>query len=226
MNKVFALLIGIAFYFSPLSHSHVQAGVIIDFESTGFEQGDAVTSHSGVSFTNALFVTQGDPTFAFSSPFGGDTGDTGSFAQSGNAFIVAGPTDDHNELLTMDFTALGTVSDLSFNVVDIDVNDVFTATAFDSDGGTLETLVLDASAADPGTGDGVVTSLSFSVSGIATVSTLNSRVADAGHGIDNISFTAVPEPSSFTALGLAALCLFCGRRARGERVLRHNLQWT
>jgi len=219
--RVFALL---ALAWVSLPSNPLHAGMILDFEGTGLSQGDAVGTVDGVSFTNALFVMQGNPTFAFASPFGGDTGGSGSFSQAGNGFIVAGPTGDHNQTLTMDFTTYGTVSQLSFDVVDIDTQDIFSAIAYDSEGQQLELISLNANSADPGTGDGVVTTISFTVGGIATVQTLNSRIQDAGHGIDNIAFTAepVPEPASLGMLALGGLTLLGFRRRWRSRSHQHR----
>lgn len=203
------------------SSSLEAATVTLDFEGTGLAEGDSVGTIDGVAFSNALFVVQGTPTFAFASPHGGDTGESGSFAQTGNGFIVAGPVDDHNQVLTMDFSSYGSVGQVSFDLVDIDTQDIFTATAFDGVGTQLEAITLNANTPDPGTGDGVVTTISFSVGGIATVQTLNSRAQDAGHGIDNLTFNTsavVPEPSSMALFGVTC-CGLVGINRRRKRMI-------
>jgi len=88
----------------------------------------------------------------------------------------------------------------------------------------LETIVLSYPDGDPGTGDGVVTTISFAVSDVFFVRTVvtNPNNSTPGFGIDNIQFTdaqfaTVPEPCGLVVWAVLGAAIIPWWRRRMPR---------
>ncbi len=200
--------------------------IVTDFEGLGLAEGALVTNQiAGVTFEGAILVKPGGPEFGFTNNVGGvffDTvlpgesfaGDFISDVPVGGDPIVAG-------IIGLLFDV--PINDLRFYVADIDsgigFSDVFTAKAFNTGGSLIETIVV--TAGSPSTGDGVATPIAFAAFGISRVElTLDDGRGRGGWGVDHLSFTPVPEPTSvaiWLLLGLTGLAYGIRRRGQGRK---------
>lgn len=223
------LLVPIILAIALVAVHRVEADVI-DF--TGGIEGNSVGTinvpGNSVTFSsNTIYARQGGPHYAFSvnflQPFVYDTGNSGSFAMTGNIFITdaRGANDSpgvNNFPITVIFENL--VSSVSFDVADIDrlpliygdYQEIFTATAFDA----TNTLVATVTKNGSPSGDGAVDHFSLtSPGGIKSVqfdvyNVYANQGAGVAIGIDNLEFQTisqqvVPEPAGLAIWSLLGL---------------------
>lgn len=172
----------------------------IDFDGSSLTEGASVTNQfSGVTFSGAVLALPGDPLIAFLSVVGSD-----NTLGSGAAFFNGAFLADENigigtpKLITATFSLL--VDNVSFWAADVDGNDVLNAQAFDSSGGLLESITVNAG--DTDTGDGEAFQVSFSSAGIKQIEIITTQGGEAvGWGLDSVSFTPVPVPGAVWLLG-------------------------
>ena len=189
----------------------------IDFEGLGLSEGTLLTTIPAfpeVHFSNAILVLPGAPRFGFQGNSGGGSGSTDD-ALSG-ATMSAPDNTGGTVVVTFDRP----VKDLVFDAVDIEIAsygvELITTRVFDAViGGTLlHTFTL--TGGDPGTGDGILTPINLSSGFLGSDQIRRFEFEGAfvpggsdnpGYAIDNLSFTLVPEPSSFylVTIGLFAL---------------------
>ncbi|MEM9838971.1 MAG: PEP-CTERM sorting domain-containing protein [Pseudomonadota bacterium] len=116
--------------------------------------------------------------------------------------------------LTIEF--LTPIKQFSFDMVDIDGPETVVITLLDAMGGTVATETI--TAGDPGTGDAVVTSVSYNLGTAVTKVVIdgNRGTGAFGIGYDNFEFTAVPVPGALPlfAAGAAGLAAFRRREKR------------
>jgi hypothetical protein len=197
--------------------THVGRADLIDFESLPLAEGESLTNEiPGVTFSGAILAMPGDPRAAFQ--LGNGSIDVANAGEdfSGN-FITdeLGPGEFNPGVITVSF--LAPVNDLSLRIADIDSPtslEQVELRAYDV-GGLVETLFL--TTASPDTGDGVATLVEFTAS-LITVLEIDSTMSDlAGWGVDNIRYTATPEPSTLCLIGLILLATSRRRKRNPDR---------
>ena len=191
---------------------------IVDFEAAGPE-GTVVTpgdfNDAGISFTSSdtLQIVQVGPPQTGFRPDDLVEPD-GAFGD----FFLGTDFDDNTTDLTI--TYLTAVDALSFDLADIDDDEVFTITVFGTDGQELATQTI--VSGDPGTGNQQVIRVGFSDLGaqIAQVVITGERSSGRlGIAFDNFNTTintaAVPLPAAapLFAAGLGGLAFYRRRRA-------------
>ena len=139
-EKCFRLVFSLFFL---LMSSGTAWAITIDFDGHGLQDGDAISSLGIVSFDGSAAV-QGGGGFAFISPAGNDTGNSGSFSTSGNTFITnLGGVGSPESVKTLEITFSSPVTKLQFDIADIDSAPPFftrerlTATVYDSSNNPL-----------------------------------------------------------------------------------------
>jgi hypothetical protein len=197
---------------------------LIDFQSlAGLVEGSVVPNLTAdgvvVSFENAIVAKYGGPVFAFTVGETLDTGSQAPFSNSDNVFITdalgVGTSNQHaipSGPVVMTFDT--PVTALRFLAVDIDLGEEVTAVVKNQSNAILDSIVTSVG------GDGLNTLFDFgSVSGIRSLSIAFSKVQSNGNaaiGIDNLAFTAVPEPATavlWSVLGIAGAVAAWRRRA-------------
>ncbi|MFO0948568.1 MAG: hypothetical protein U1D30_22030 [Planctomycetota bacterium] len=205
------------------------AADFIDFDGLSLAEGDSVPVIDGVTF-NAAIAIPGGSAYAFFSPFGADTVDPTSAFQG--AFITNnGGFSSPETVKTIEITFAMDVRNLSFLLGDIDsgggVIERFTANAFDVEGILLDTRIVVGPTGSTN-GDGTVSLVDFGDlsrirSLVLTVDNAGEfpEYSDLGFGIDNLSFTPVPEASSLAMafVGISTLALTM-RNRRVENATR------
>ena len=112
------------------------------------------------------------------------------------------------------------VDALSLDLIDIDFDETYNISVYDSASNLLSTKTI--TAGDPGTGNGIPTTIGFSVTGISMLVINGSRTQPGGFGLafDNfntsINTSTVPLPAAFPLLGsgLTILGMITGRKRK------------
>ena len=215
------------------SVGQVQAALVTErFESTGLGEGDALTTHiGGLTFENAILAEIDTEAYAFNwAAVGPDRGNSAPFdGTDGRFFITDSWGPDASDPLAFAYDTgpvvikfADPVYNLSFFIADIngpsvDEREIMTARVYSAAmGGTLlETLVLEGGGRAT---DGAVDYVGFTTSGIKRleidVNTLHSSGV-LGFGVDNLSYSPVPEPSTliiWSLLGALGLSVAWWRR--------------
>ena len=119
-----------------------------------------IPGHPNVTFSNGILVLPGNPRFGFNGSSHGGPGGTDD-ANSGATYA---PPDETGQTVSIFFDI--SIFDLAFDVADIDVTstipEFINARVFDSEIGGSLLGSLTVSGGDPGTGDGLLTPISFS----------------------------------------------------------------
>lgn len=171
-----------------------------------------------------IIVESGNPSgkyFAFNSAYG-DGENVPAPGQNVGSFFLTDPDSLGNfaTLLPLIVSYSQPVLGASGVIIDIDVNESYTVTAYNSSNSPIHSLTL--SAGMPGTGDGVATPWSF-IDGTADIASVHilpftPTPPSIGFAFDNFA-TVVPEPSSLTLLGAGTIGLLgYGRRRRGQKL--------
>ncbi len=242
---VIILMLGTALVFG----TDTAFGSMIDFENFGpantpLPEGTPLSSvlHSGITVTfstedafgtgTPIIAEIGGPRVAFQSSIGTDTPENSSgdeYLAGGRYSLTDGIANTQDYII--EFSA--PVENFSLDLYD------FRADGPHSEGTPgSDTVVLEAYDAldnllfadpytvpDPRPTDGDVVNLGAPVSGIRRV-VLNFSTIEGGTAIDNIRFTAVPEPSTMTiaSIGLALIGLRRRRRSLSLKITREKTQ--
>jgi hypothetical protein len=196
LNKLIPLLAFSILLLVPAGAQNAMALIMIDFEGLGLSEGDPVVSIPGVpevtiSGANLVVVSGGSP-FCFNgdSQPGGNPAGGFDDASTGDSICAS--------------TALGTITimfddpveDLTFDVLDVEigsVTEIITSRVYDAKvgGNLLHTIII--TGGDPGTGDGVATTVDFSsgFAGTNDIQRLEFEANDGGVAADNLFFNLV-----------------------------------
>jgi len=201
-----------------LASSTICRAGLITFDGLSLADEALLTTEiPGLTFHGAVLAFPGGPRTAFGGPdFGPDTLAPGQPVDG--AFItdlLTDPRSDVPSIITVDFAS--PVKNVSFYILDIDTQETVTGRVFDASDHLLESITITKD--DPGTGDAIATLMSFQASGVSRL-VIDPTASDfMGWGVDNLSFTPVPEPPTFALFGIASLLIF-GRRRRDGRDAR------
>ncbi|HKK13821.1 MAG TPA: PEP-CTERM sorting domain-containing protein [Gammaproteobacteria bacterium] len=121
--------------------------------------------------------------------------------------------------LTVDYSS--PVDALSFDLIDIDFGESYTISVYDAANNLLDSKTVQAG--DPGTGNGVATTIGLSVPNISKLQIDGIRTQSGGFGlafdnfntsVDTTQTRSVPEPATPALMGLGIVGLFLARRRR------------
>jgi hypothetical protein len=194
---------------------------LITFDGSGVGEGVAVNNQfTGVSFSGAILALPGAPVVAF---YGQNNNTTDNLDTAPGNPSFSGPFITDN-IVGGDITISGTIEitfasaakDVSFWIADIDGPPIETLSVqvFDLTGVQIGSTSI--TSGDPGTGDGIATFVPLSFTNIGKLNiTVANATGHAGWGLDSLSFTTVPEPSSILCtLVLGGMSLSRLRRRR------------
>lgn len=204
------------------SLSSVAQAALITFEDlAGNPPGTIVNTQyqatAGVVFTsNPVLGYYGGAREGWVGPVGNDTLAPGEGATNGQLFIsdvvgLGGST----SILTVSYDT--PVNALSFDLLDIDFSENYVINVYDAGNNLLDTTSI--FSGDPGTGDGIVTRVGFSVSNVSLLEVIGSdggSGAGFGLGFDNFNTsenTEIPLPMTMLLLGVGLLGLGLRKRA-------------
>jgi hypothetical protein len=171
---------------------------IVDFESTGLEQGQALTNQiAGLTFENTILAQAGAPVIAFQAS-GADIGaapfDTGFFITDAVAGLSDPPWTSYTGPIVVKFDF--PVFDLRFAICDIDqgpgLRETMTATVFSDTEGTTQLEQVALVSGEEGTGDGKVNNVAFAATGIRRLEIdVNNSTRSIGFALDNLEYSVV-----------------------------------
>jgi len=195
LRKKILLLVFSILLLVPAGAQNAMALIMIDFEGFGLSEGDPVVSIPSVfqvTISGANLVVPGSPTFCFN----------GDSQPGGNP--AGGPDDASTGDSICASTVLGTITimfdspveDLTFDVLDVEigsVTEIITSRVYDAKvgGNLLHTIVI--TGGDPGTGDGIATTVDFSsgFAGTNDIQRLEFESNTGGVAADNLFFNFV-----------------------------------
>ncbi|MFW6163356.1 MAG: LamG domain-containing protein [Planctomycetota bacterium] len=198
-------------------------GHVVNFESlAGVPENSLIANRiPGMTFDGATLVFAGSPRFGFGGAAGDDIPLVGEPAGGAMITDIADVNATPDPVGGPPFSPItvtwngAAVTDLMFQVVDIDGNHQFRGSVYDAvqGGNLLETLTINAGDLD--TGDAIATLIDFSpVWGVRRLEfeVVNGSVGNSGFSADNFRFIVVPEPATLTLLALGGLAVAARRR--------------
>ena len=170
---------------------------IVDFESTGLAEGDALTNEiAGLTLENAILVEAGAPVIAFRGYPDDDTGaapfDAGFSITDSLGSQTYAPWVRYTGPIVVKFDH--TVFDVGFAICDIDQGgelvEVMTATVFSDIEGTTQLEQVVITSGDEGTGTAKVNNVAFAATGIRRLEIDVNNIDNwIGFAVDNLQYS-------------------------------------